>query len=378
MFMTNHSKRAWANLVKPFILLSALAFAACSAGEGEALPYDVAHPNKNPPKSSAIVRAALYIDTSLSNYMDALNTVWRYTVNPKTETANGGFAETAELPYFDYVVLSGGSIKLGTVTAYLEITDTLRGILNNRALLRPLQSRGIKILLGITGGAGGVSFGSLPDETDQIAFARQCFSLCQYYGLDGVEFYDTNAAGSSLNPYPEIGEVFFNGKEFIEITTSALSQYYWKEGAGYMTNMMSYLIEMFGASSTFQGDVPILQIEDTPILVREEGFGRFIPSAIPRYTFSTTMACLGYSINYDPGFVGESNLYFVSTRNFAPVVIDLSAIDSVLLQEYSERLGNDGDSRFGLVYYTGLGADTPEQRELLSITAREIFFSDVN
>ena len=387
-------------------LIALFVFLACPSDEGE-LVYTVERPDKNPPKSRFPVRMSLHVDTE--NITDArriLREAGNYYVEVNTPDQR-----ELELPYFDYLILSGGTIKQGSATTYLDLSANLKTILNERSsLLKPLRGKGIKILVGITGGGDGISFGSLANETEQVVFAQQCADTCKYYELDGVEFYDIGGESLIRNPYPEVGEYYFDGIEMVRIPDAAeggegICEEAWKKGAAYMTDMMSYLIEMLGAGSSFQGDVAVDHVENAPILVREVGYGRRLPPAVPRYDFSTTLSCVGYSINNDPGRfgislvdgetdelrhnTGESYLGFVGTRRFAPMMVDLSKDlnnPDYKLDEFSNRFGTRNyptdetdlpedphNSVYGMVYYENMQVRSDKQTEFLSVTSRRIF-----
>ncbi|MDR0567923.1 MAG: hypothetical protein LBG87_01780 [Spirochaetaceae bacterium] len=391
----------------------ALSILACSENGGDLLFIPDA-PDKYPPKSSRIVRVAQYIDTAAPYAAETLVSVPGYVL------------EGSQKYYFDYAILSGASVKQGDVTAYLTYSDELLFFLRNReTYLKPLRDRGIKVLLGITGGFDSVSFGSLrktdKDHDDsvkkmfaseQALFAQECSDACKFYGLDGVEFYDINAAGEKHGtPYPEIGQVYWDGEKEVRIEyTSAgvtLCNDAWKDGGGKFADMLSYLIEALGASASFQGDLDPDAKWNTPILVREAGFGRYLPSAVPRYAFATTGSCVTYGINADPNTFGyekpdeddeeddedderiidgESSLDFIQTWDYAPANINIADIDDERLALYSARLGRDKygtmfyapaehdyKSPYGLVYYTNVQPPSSTQTEKFSVTSREVF-----
>ena len=368
------------------ILFALIIFAACFYDSGPDVVKTFPSTDKNPPGSDYVVKVAAYIDTSNPSAVSVLQNIGRYTIRDKYE---------AKIPYFDFVILGGAQIKRGNFSARAELSEELTNILNSHnTLLKPLRHRGIKILLGITGGNDGITFGTLPQETDQMVFARLLANIRSYYQLDGVEFYDINGESSGVNPYPELNSVIFNGENFFDIYHDGSSDYInrdgknldingiWKDCAGNMVDMMSYLIEAFGAYSSFQGDVALDQLQITPILVRESKFGHRLPPSVPRYPFSTTMSCLAFLINdsaenFGWEDTGKPNdmMEFVDQRRYGPVIFDLNAISPAELSDYSEKFGN---SDYGMVYYTNMDSHYPLQlRDILSVTSREIFNADV-
>ncbi len=111
--------------------------AACYHSGGEIM-YTPPLTNKYPPKpeTNTIVRVGAYVDTSRpgDEVQGILEAIDRYTIWPaKNRTA---------VPYFDYVILSGGEMKQGSVTAYLELTGELKTILRQKsALIKTLRDK---------------------------------------------------------------------------------------------------------------------------------------------------------------------------------------------------------------------------------------------
>ena len=356
---------------------------ACAVSDSGELAYMPAPPDKTPPNSTALVRTALYVDSGDPEAVQTLAAVPHYTL-----------ADTGTL-YFDYVIISGAEIKQGRYSARLEYTAALMEIAKNwKTAIKPLRGAGIKVLLGIKGGRDGVSFGSLTKAQQQL-FARECVGFCSYYGFDGVEFDDRGGESPGQTPYPETGRRYWNGEMLIDIPGGedpAPLEDAWNTGAGNFADMMSYLIVSLGASSSFQGDIPPDAVERTPILVREVNFSRYLPQAVPRYAFASTLACLSYMVNSDTAQfgadnTGESALEFAGKRNYAPAAIDLAVIDPARLEEYSKRLGrrNYGqeedeeplNSEYGLVYYLNMRPPFAAYVAALSVTSQEVFGEDV-
>jgi hypothetical protein len=357
-------------------MVVSLCIAACSNPEGTELLFTQEPPDKHPPRSNAIVRVGVYIDTDNSETSEILADTGNYVLKGSNTL------------YFDYVIIGGASIKQGSVNAYISYSEPLLKFLRNWKIhIKPLRDKGIKVLLGIKGGKEGVCVGSLT-KAEQPIFARECVDVCKYYGLDGIEFYDVEGESNSQSPYPEIGTPYWDGEKFVQIPNidgELKKNDAWKKGGGNMTDMMSYLIESFGAVGSFQGDIPPDIKEKTPILVREVGFGKHLPPAVPRYAFATTLSCLTYSINNDPDLFGaddegKSYMDFIGTRTYAPAMINLTEIDMDILDYISEELGNNGNCQYGLIYYTNLqpySSDSP-MPEYLSSTSKEVFGKEVS
>jgi hypothetical protein len=309
--------------------------------------------------------------------------------------AGGYILETKKTPYFDYVIIGGAKIMRGSTTAYVEYPDQVRGILENRnKYIKPLRQKGIKVLLGVSGGNDGVSFGNLT-EGEQPLFARACGDACRLYDLDGGEFWDKNGEEpGGQTPYPAIGDRYWSGETLVEIPNTgdavfdnAVLAEAWKDGGKYFADFLSYFIVAMGATTSFQGDIPDVKL-DTPILVKEVNYGKKLPPGIPRFPFASTIQCVTYSINPDntvfgDGDTGHSSQFFapsfVGDREYAPALIDLSdaAQLAATLSTYSTTLGNGGQCEYGLIYYTNLQRESAVQTGHLSTTSFEVFGENV-
>jgi len=382
-------------------------FTAGCPQSGEDVPFQPPGPDKWPSSPTAnITRVVLYVDTAkpLEEIRAELDAAGRYSIKPESAR------NPTEVAYFDYIVVSGGEMKFGSVTPYLAVTPGfLKLIKEYNTLLSPLRARGIKILLGVTGGEDGIAPGCLPrDETiknqgsiPQESFAQFVSGVTAYYRLDGVEFWDEKGKSQNRawNPYPEEGDLFFNGEDFIEAVDRnghpRDDVYYWKKGGGFMIDMMAFVLEMFGAQGTHAGDLPFDQKVRTPILVRESGYGRWIPDAVPRYEFASSMAVISYLVHPETDEFGwegsghpnpemEGNIM----RNYGPVIIDLANITPAKLEEYSKKLGwgkdangnpdpnKKGNPDYLLVYYQNLGPGSTDL-DKLCVTSREVFGAEV-
>lgn len=93
----------------------------------------------------------------------------------------------------DHVILFASNIRGTATTVELYHNDNQSHILANvNTLVRPLQAKGIKVLLGLLGDHTGIGFANL--SSDQItSFANQVADCVDTYGLDGVDFDDEYA-----------------------------------------------------------------------------------------------------------------------------------------------------------------------------------------
>jgi hypothetical protein len=97
---------------------------------------------------------------------------------------------------FDYVILFAANIRnrnpngTGTVDPYVHLNENVQHLLtNNTKYIKPLQDKGIKVVLGLLGDHDGVSFGTMNDN-DRAAFANNVKRVVDLYNLDGVDFDD--------------------------------------------------------------------------------------------------------------------------------------------------------------------------------------------
>lgn len=93
----------------------------------------------------------------------------------------------------DHVILFASNIRGTCTTVQLYHNPNQTYILNNRAtLIAPLQTKGIKVLLGILGDHTGVGFANLT-PTMLESFAQQIAACVNNNNLDGVDFDDEYA-----------------------------------------------------------------------------------------------------------------------------------------------------------------------------------------
>jgi GH18 family chitinase len=96
-------------------------------------------------------------------------------------------------PVVDIAVIFAANINFDTTTrkAYLSFNPQVTNVLNNRATqIKPLQDKGIKVLLSILGNHQGAGFANFPDKASAEAFAQELANAVSTYGLDGIDFDD--------------------------------------------------------------------------------------------------------------------------------------------------------------------------------------------
>jgi hypothetical protein len=163
-------------LMKRRTLLSALAAGTAAAATGAALPAEAATKCRRAQKTGPVTVA--YIE--VNNY--SMLSAGKYTL------ANGG------AQVIDVAVIFAANINYDGSNAYLFFNDQVTNVLNNVATqVRPLQQKGIKVLLSVLGNHQGAGFANFPNQAAADAFAQQLADAVNQYGLDGIDFDDEYA-----------------------------------------------------------------------------------------------------------------------------------------------------------------------------------------
>ncbi|MFJ2827081.1 endo-beta-N-acetylglucosaminidase H [Streptomyces sp. NPDC087263] len=152
--------------------VTALAFGATTTTGAAAAPAAAAA--KQGPTSVAYVEV---------NNNSMLN-VGKYTL------ANGGGN------VFDIAVIFAANINYdtGTKAGTLYFNENVQRVLDNAATqIRPLQQKGIKVVLSVLGNHQGAGFANFPSQQAASTFAKQLSDTVTKYGLDGIDFDDEYA-----------------------------------------------------------------------------------------------------------------------------------------------------------------------------------------
>src|SRR4051794_1068022 len=94
---------------------------------------------------------------------------------------------------FDIGVIFAANINYDTAakSAYLYFNPNVQNVLDNVSTqVRPLQAKGIKVMLSILGNHQGAGFANFPSRQAAAAFAKQLSDTVTKYGLDGIDFDD--------------------------------------------------------------------------------------------------------------------------------------------------------------------------------------------
>lgn len=106
-------------------------------------------------------------------------------------------------PLVDIVILFSANINYNTETGrvYINNNKHIQQMLNYREkYLKPLQDKGMKVVLGILGNHDHSGIANLADQTAQD-FAKEIKATCDAYQLDGVFFDDEYS--NYITPAPE-------------------------------------------------------------------------------------------------------------------------------------------------------------------------------
>ncbi|MDV9172277.1 endo-beta-N-acetylglucosaminidase family protein [Streptomyces sp. W16] len=97
---------------------------------------------------------------------------------------------------FDVAVIFAANINYNTSTkaATLYFNPNVQSVLDNAATqIRPLQQKGIKVVLSVLGNHQGAGFANFPSQQAASTYAKQLSDTVAKYGLDGIDFDDEYA-----------------------------------------------------------------------------------------------------------------------------------------------------------------------------------------
>ncbi|OON81596.1 chitinase [Streptomyces tsukubensis] len=129
----------------------------------------------------------------------------------KYSLANGGGN------VFDVAVIFAANINYdtSTKTAQLYFNENVQRVLDNAATqIRPLQQKGIKVVLSVLGNHQGAGFANFPSQAAASAYAKQLSDTVTKYGLDGIDFDDEYAE------YGKNGTGQPNDSSFVHLVTA--------------------------------------------------------------------------------------------------------------------------------------------------------------
>jgi hypothetical protein len=134
--------------------------------------------------TTAKVKTAVYVEVNEDNPLNA-----------------GSYILEDGTYLFDYVILFAANIRNRNCATdhgdgctesgpHVHFNPNVRHILNNRSkYIKPLQDKGIKVILGLLGDHDGIGFASMNDA-DRATFVADVKRDVELYELDGVDFDD--------------------------------------------------------------------------------------------------------------------------------------------------------------------------------------------
>ena len=158
-------------------LLSGLAATTAAVATGAALPAGAALDRRRPVAKTGPL-SVVYIEVNDHSMLSA----GKYTLS------KGG------AQVFDIAVIFAANINYDGTKAYLHFNENVQNVLDNAATqIRPLQQKGIKVVLSILGNHQGAGFANFPSQAAAEAFAQELADAVTQYGLDGIDFDDEYA-----------------------------------------------------------------------------------------------------------------------------------------------------------------------------------------
>lgn len=118
---------------------------------------------------------------------------------------------------FDIGIIFAANINYNTTTQKAELffNPQVTSVLNNRATkIKPLQDKGIKVMLSVLGNHQGAGFANFPNQAAAQAFAQQLSNAVTTYGLDGIDFDD------EYSEYGNNGTGQPNSSSFVYLVTA--------------------------------------------------------------------------------------------------------------------------------------------------------------
>jgi hypothetical protein len=137
---------------------------------------------------------------------------------------------------FDYVILFAANIRNRNCAVdggdgctesgpHVHFNPNVRYILNNRnKYIKPLQDKGMKVLLGLLGDHDGIGFGTLND-TQRVTFIADLKKDVEDNGLDGVDFDDEWGSKEDWEGWGNGLAVGASGKTYDTISPNSIWTY---------------------------------------------------------------------------------------------------------------------------------------------------------
>lgn len=168
------------------------AAATFAAGGSIALTSGVAWAHPHRPSRGSRIASVAYIEVNSNSILNV-----------------GNYVLSDDSPAFDYVMIFAANINYDGTRAYLHMNENVQRVLDNaETTIRPLQAKGIKVILSVLGNHDGAGFANFPSIKAADNFAKQVTRVVHRYGLDGVDL-DDEWAEYGKNNTPEPNEFSF-------------------------------------------------------------------------------------------------------------------------------------------------------------------------
>lgn len=126
--------------------------------------------------------------------------------------AGSFFLEKSGKPFFDIVIIFAANINWDSneQKPYLHLNPNVKYQLeNSETFIKPLQDKGIKVVLGLLPNHTGIGFSNMTTQDIEI-FTDELVKTSKKYNLDGFDFDDEYANESKLSSRPINNESYPN------------------------------------------------------------------------------------------------------------------------------------------------------------------------
>ncbi|MCD8044272.1 MAG: DUF1735 domain-containing protein [Tannerellaceae bacterium] len=254
--------------------------------------------------------------------------------------------EESGIPFFDMVVIFAANINYNEATGevYLNYNDNVTHLLANKdKYLKPLQDKGIKVILGLLNNHDFVGLGNLSGQSLRN-FAMQCKHAVDTYGLDGIDLDDEwSAYNKNSMPAERLPE--------------------WKESGEKMSRLMIEFRKLMPDKIITLFEIGVVRTDQ-------------IPATVDGYTMTDV---IDYSMY--PYYTDNENIYTtrigMPNERFSPVAVNLwdnspewgeACMTTENLQIVSRKIREGG---YGLMFFYDLR--TKNLSEHLSAASQELF-----
>ena len=234
--------------------------------------------------TSALV-AAIYSLTALAK--SGPITVAYVEVNNYNVSNVGSYSLQDGSNVFDIAIIFAANINYNGQKAVVFNNPQVQATLNNAATqIRPLQAKGIKVLLSYLGNHQGVGISNFQSLAAAQDFANQVASVVNQYGLDGVDLDDEYADyGTNGQPNANAQSISWVIQALRQALPNKLITFYYY---GTASNYLAHASSSVGAMLNYSWNGVYSQY----IVPKVPGLGRsqLSPAAVDYGSTSTTTA----------------------------------------------------------------------------------------